>query len=57
MASIQGASGVVPTREHALALDKADPLRSLRDEFIFPSKQNLKAKSLPRPGQHSLRSI
>lgn len=42
---------VILAREHAQALDKSDALRHLREEFIFPTKQNIKAKSLPRPVQ------
>lgn len=36
------------TLEYAQALDKADPLRRLRDEYIFPTKASLKSKSLLR---------
>lgn len=32
--------------EYAQSLDKADALRPLRDEFIFPTKASLKSKSL-----------
>ena len=39
------------TKDYAISLDKADPLRSLRDEFVFPTKQSLKLKRLPRPGR------
>lgn len=38
------------TREYAVSLDKADPLRALRDEFIIPSKANLASKKLAKPG-------
>lgn len=34
------------TREYAEALDAQDPLRQFRDEFIIPSKQDLKRKTL-----------
>lgn len=40
------------TREYAASLDKADPLRALRDEFIIPSKANLATKKLAKPGKH-----
>ncbi|KAF7586011.1 Kynureninase (L-kynurenine hydrolase) [Aspergillus hancockii] len=34
------------TREYAESLDAQDPLRQLRDEFIIPSKKDLKRKTL-----------
>lgn len=34
------------SKEHAEELDKKDPLRHLRAEFIFPSKADLKSKTL-----------
>jgi kynureninase len=34
------------TREYADSLDAQDPLRHLRDEFIIPSKKDLKRKTL-----------
>jgi kynureninase len=34
------------TREYAEALDAQDPLHQFRDEFIIPSKQDLKRKIL-----------
>lgn len=34
------------SREYAEALDAQDPLRQFRDEFIIPSKQDLKRKTL-----------
>jgi hypothetical protein len=33
-------------KEYAEALDAQDPLRSFRDEFIIPSKNDLKRKTL-----------
>lgn len=33
-------------KEYAEALDAQDPLRSFRDEFIIPSKKDLKRKTL-----------
>ncbi|KAF7715132.1 Kynureninase 2 [Penicillium ucsense] len=45
------------TREYAASLDKADPLRALRDEFIIPSKANLATKKLAKPGLSSDPSI
>jgi kynureninase len=39
------------TREYALSLDKTDPLQTLRDEFIIPSKANLASKKLAKPGK------
>lgn len=38
------------TREYAESLDAADPLRSFRDKFIIPSKANLRATKLAKPG-------
>jgi kynureninase len=37
--------------EHAVSLDAQDPLRHLREEFLIPSKAQLKAKSLPEAGK------
>jgi kynureninase len=34
------------TREYAASLDAEDPLRHFRDEFIIPSVQDLKRKTL-----------
>lgn len=34
------------TRDYAEALDAQDPLHQFRDEFIIPSKQDLKRKTL-----------
>lgn len=36
--------------EYAQAQDKKDPLRHLRSEYIIPSKANLKARRLAKPG-------
>lgn len=36
------------TREYAEALDSQDPLRLFRDEFIIPTKKDLKRKVLAR---------
>jgi len=44
------------SKEYAISLDKSDPLRSLRDEFIIPSKANLASKKLAKPGKPSLKS-
>jgi kynureninase len=33
-------------KEYAEALDVQDPLRSFRDEFIIPSKKDMKRKTL-----------
>lgn len=45
------------TREYAVSLDKADPLRALRDEFIIPSKANLASKKLAKPGMQDTREM
>jgi kynureninase len=37
-------------KEYAQSLDKQDPLRHLRDEFIIPSKADLKRKTLKPSG-------
>lgn len=37
------------TLQHAQALDQADPLGHLRDDYIFPTKASLTSKSLLRP--------
>lgn len=44
------------SKEYAISLDKSDPLRALRDEFIIPSKANLASKKLAKPGKPSLKS-
>jgi kynureninase len=38
-------------REYAVSLDAQDPLRNLRDEFLIPSKAQLKAKTLSEVGE------
>lgn len=38
------------TLEYAQSQDKKDPLRHLRAEYIIPSKANLRARKLARPG-------
>lgn len=38
----------VGTREYAEALDAQDPLRKFRDEFIIPSKKDLKSETLAK---------
>lgn len=45
------------TKEHAAALDAADPLRELRHQFIIPSKANLASKKLAKPGEFRLHEI
>lgn len=37
--------------EYAQRLDKQDPLRHLREQFIIPSKADLKRTTLDRPGK------
>lgn len=39
-------------KEYAEALDAQDPLRSFRDEFIIPSKNDLKRKTLAAEGAY-----
>jgi hypothetical protein len=35
------------SKEYARKLDEEDPLRHFRDEFLIPSKADLKSKTLP----------
>ena len=41
------------TREYAASLDAADPLGSFRHKFIIPSKANITAKKLAKPGEEA----
>lgn len=45
------------SKEYAAALDAADPLNKLRDEFIIPSKANLASKKLAKPGREIFRRV
>lgn len=45
------------TREYAEALDAQDPLRQFREEFIIPSKQDLKRKSLAEDHSTYIQSL
>jgi kynureninase len=54
MASTEGESQHVDSREYAVSLDAQDPLRHLRREFLIPSKEQLKSKSLPEAGKTSI---
>lgn len=38
------------TRRYAESLDAQDPLRCLREEFLIPSKENLKTTRLTEHG-------
>lgn len=38
------------TREYAESLDKQDPLKEFRKEFIIPTKADLKRKTLAKSG-------
>jgi len=40
----------VDSRERAVTLDTQDPLSRIRQEFLIPSKAQLKAKSLTEAG-------
>ncbi|KAJ9255808.1 hypothetical protein DTO207G8_2825 [Paecilomyces variotii] len=42
------------SKEYAQSLDKQDPLRDFRDEFIIPSKKDLKRKTLAVTEEESL---
>ena len=54
MASTEGESKHVDSREYAVSLDAQDPLRHLRREFLIPSKEQLKSESLPEAGKPSI---
>ena len=43
--------GDIESIEYAQRLDKQDPLRHLREQFIIPSKADLKRTTLDRPGK------
>lgn len=38
------------SKEYAASLDAEDPLRTMRDQFIIPSKANLASKKVAKPG-------
>jgi hypothetical protein len=40
------------TLEYAQEQDRRDPLRNFRDQFIIPSKANLKATKVEKPGMY-----
>jgi hypothetical protein len=42
------------SQQYAVSLDAKDHLRSFRDQFIIPSKGNIKAKKLEKPGSSPL---
>ena len=46
-----GQSPHVYSREYAVPLDSQDSLKHTRDEFLIPSKAQLKVKSLPEAGK------
>jgi len=43
--------GDIESIEYAQRFDKQDPLRHLREQFIIPSKADLKRTTLDRPGK------
>ncbi|KAL5319816.1 hypothetical protein ACEPPN_012874 [Leptodophora sp. 'Broadleaf-Isolate-01'] len=45
--ALDGESTHVYSREYAVSLDTQDTLKQTRDQFLIPSKAQLKAKSLP----------
>lgn len=47
------ASTDIESLEYANSLDKQDSLRHLRDEFIIPSKADLKRTTTEQPGKLS----
>jgi kynureninase len=50
-------NGQVYEREYAQFLDERDPLRHFREEFIIPSKKDLKRKKLAVEGVWSIQSF
>ena len=38
--------------DHARTLDREDCLKHMRDEFIIPTKGDVKRKTIATPGQH-----
>lgn len=42
------------TLEYAQSLDAKDHMRSFREKYIIPSKTNIKAKKLSKPGDSQL---
>ena len=57
MASTEGESKHVDSREYAVSLDAQDPLRHLREEFLIPSKEQMNSESLPEAGKTSIVDI
>jgi kynureninase len=51
MSSPDGENLHVYSRENAVSLDAQDPLRHIRQEFLIPSKGQLKAESLSEAGK------
>ena len=45
------------TEQYAQSLDLKDHMRSFRERFIIPSKANIKAKKLAKPGGYSQSTI
>jgi kynureninase len=39
------------TKEYAQSLDAKDPMRQFREKFIIPSKANIRAKKVAKPGR------
>lgn len=42
------------TKDYAASLDATDPLKAFRDKFIIPSKANISAKKLAKPGMSTV---
>lgn len=51
MASVEGESRHVYSREYAVSLDAQDALNHTRKEFLIPTRAQLKAKSLADTGE------
>lgn len=47
----------VSSREYAVSLDAQDPLPSIRDQFLIPTKASLRAESLSEAGKSTLSPI
>ena len=53
MAVTNGTSEVNTSYEYAASLDAQDPLKHIREEFIIPSKSDLKSRTLPEHSKQS----
>lgn len=49
--ALDGESNHMYSRDYASSLDAQDSLKHTREEFLVPTKAQLKAKSLPEAGK------